>query len=97
MLLAKERLKTLEEDTKVQMVGEKEKVAMVKAHLDRLQADIDKRNGVEESLEKLRRIREGLKVKKVALEQKVEKSEKDKQKVVEIEKLIEVSNEKGTP
>ena len=90
ILLARERLKTLEEDTKVQL-GEKERVALIKAHLDRLQGDVDKRNGVEESLEKLKRIQEGLKVKKFTLEQKVEKDEKDKRKLMEIEKLIEVS------
>ena len=68
---------------------------MAKAHLDRLQGDVDKRIGIEESLEKLRGFQERLKVKEFMLDQKIDKDEKDKQKLMEIEKLIEVSRGKA--
>ena len=93
ILLARERLRTLEEDTKVKL-GEKENMALLKEHLDRLQRDVEKRVAVEESLEKIKSIQEGLRMKKVALELKVDKSEQEKQKLGEIEKLIEVSSGK---
>ena len=93
ILLARERLRTLEEDTKVKL-GEKEKMALIRAHVERPQRDVEKRVAVEESSEKITSIQEGLRMKKVALELKVDKSEKEKQKLGEIEKLLEVSNGK---